>query len=321
MISVSTAIRSVQLCTEHPKSGLKAMAGVFLAPKMAANGLPLPAPCCRHLHSENPNHCPNGIWVKTRKGRGYLKYDFASHGAPHKTDSELFWQTKQEFVEKYNARFVNFGGNAPESPAAYQEEFSANLKAVIDVLHADQALVDYLADTLVELGESVPETLGSFELGTKGNPFTDKRLFDFRNYPADLYAKPGDKVPNRAGLSKWGAWVNAFGAKEYGRPLFLVASADLAESTNLSGFGAAYGDFTGYGWYRRFGESEGVILPQEITEFANAGIMSGLATVNLSSDPEKEFDGFWGACSTYGSFSYLNMACSACLASLARTAS
>jgi len=30
-----------------------------------------------------------------------------------------------------------------------------------------------------------------------------------------------------------------------------------------------------------------------------------MATVNLSSDPEKTFDGFWGACSTYGSFSYL----------------
>ena len=30
-----------------------------------------------------------------------------------------------------------------------------------------------------------------------------------------------------------------------------------------------------------------------------------MATVNFSKDPEKEFDGFWGACSTYGSFSYL----------------
>ena len=30
-----------------------------------------------------------------------------------------------------------------------------------------------------------------------------------------------------------------------------------------------------------------------------------LATVNLAPDPESGFDGFWGACSTYGSFSYL----------------
>jgi transketolase len=30
-----------------------------------------------------------------------------------------------------------------------------------------------------------------------------------------------------------------------------------------------------------------------------------MATVNLAPDVEAEFDGFWGACSTYGSFSYL----------------
>ena len=48
-----------------------------------------------------------------------------------------------------------------------------------------------------------------------------------------------------------------------------------------------------------------MLLPQEITEFANAGIMVGMATVNFAGDPEQEFDGFWGACSTYGSFSYL----------------
>ena len=33
--------------------------------------------------------------------------------------------------------------------------------------------------------------------------------------------------------------------------------------------------------------------------------MAGLATVNLAEDPFGQFDGFWGACSTYGSFSYL----------------
>jgi transketolase len=209
------------------------------------------------------------------------------------------------FADKYGAKFVNVNGSAPAARADLIAEFSANLKAVMDVLHQDQALVDYLADTLVKIGESVPESIATFQLGHKGNPFSDPRLFDYENYPADLFVKPGEKVANRAGLSKWGAWANAFGAKEYGRPLFLVASADLAESTNLSGFGARYGDFAGYGWYRRFGSPEGVILPQEITEFANSGIMSGMVTVNLSDAPEQSFDGFWGACSTYGSFSYL----------------
>jgi transketolase len=217
----------------------------------------------------------------------------------------MFWDTKRPFAEKYGVQFVNFGGCAPDDPAALRAEFEANLKAVIDVLHRDQALVDYLADTLVALGDSVPEEIPTFKLGQKGNPFQDERLYDYRNYPADVYVKPGTAVPNRAALAKWGAWVNAFGAKEYGRPLFIVCSADLAGSTNISGFAEKYGDFPGYGWYERFGTADGVLLAQEITEFANAGIMVGMASVNFAADPEKAFDGFWGACSTYGSFSYL----------------
>jgi transketolase len=151
----------------------------------------------------------------------------------------------------------------------------------------------------------VPETLPAFRLAGPGSPFEDERLYDYEHYPQDLYAVPGTKVANRAALGKWGAWANAFGAREYGRPLFIVSSADLAGSTNISGFGEGYGDFEGYGWYERFGSAEGVLLPQEITEFANAGIMVGLAAVNLASNPEERFDGFWGASSTYGAFSYL----------------
>ena len=48
-----------------------------------------------------------------------------------------------------------------------------------------------------------------------------------------------------------------------------------------------------------------MLLPQGITEFATAGMLTGVATVNFSEKPEKEFNGFLGACSTYGSFVYL----------------
>ena len=254
---------------------------------------------------DNPDRVPSVTWVKTRKGRDYLKYDNLSHGSPHKINCELFWETKRPFAEKYGVTFANFGGAAPDAPAERRAEFEANLRAVIGVLHRDQALVDYLADTLVALGDSVPEEIPAFQLGKRGNPFQDERLYDYRNYPAGLYVKPGTSVANRAALAKWGGWVNAFGAQEYGRPLVLACSADLAGSTNVSGFAKGYGDFPGYGWYERYGTSEGVLLPQEITEFANAGILAGMATVNFAPNPEEVFDGFWGACSTYGSFSYL----------------
>ena len=83
---------------------------------------------------------------------------------PHKINSEIFWETKRPFAEQYGAQFVNFGGAAPADPAAQREEFRANLNAVIEVLRQDQALVDYLADRLVALGESVPEEIAGFKL-------------------------------------------------------------------------------------------------------------------------------------------------------------
>ena len=253
----------------------------------------------------NPDRVPSVAWFKTRKGREYLKYDNKSHGSPHKMNSDLFWQTKRPFADKYGATFVNFGGDPPDNADEVQKEFAANLKVVMDVLHQDQALIDYLADRLVELGERVPDSIPAFNLGKVGNPFTDERLYDYKNYPEDLFAKPGDLVANRSGLQKWGAWVNAFGAREYQRPLVLACSADLADSTMISGFAKPYGDFEGYGVYERPGTPEGVLLPQEITEFANSGILAGAATVNFAPDPVADFDGFWGAFSTYGSFSYL----------------
>ena len=253
----------------------------------------------------NPDRAPSMTWVKTRKGREYLKYDNKSHGSPHGRNSDLFWQTKQPFAERYGVEFANAGGWAPDDLDELHAEFEANLRAVMEVLHRDEDLVNYLADRLVELGDSVPVEIPALRIGRGDSPFQDERLFDYVNYPDDLFVRPGTSVANRRALAKWGAWVNAFGAREYGRPLFVACSADLADSTNISGFAKPHGDFDGYGWYERFGTPEGVLLPQEITEFANAGLMAGVATVNLSPNPEEAFDGLWGACSTYGSFSYL----------------
>ncbi len=255
--------------------------------------------------SENPQRAPSVAYLKTRKGRDYLKCDFASHGSPHSLNCPEFWETKRPFVEKYGIPFEGMGEPAPKDPEALRAQFRANLQVVMEVLRRDQDLVDYIADTLVSLGESVPEEIPTFRLGKRGNPFRDERLYDFYNYPPEMYVAPGTKVANRQALWRWGAWVNAFGHEHYGRPLFLACSADLAESTNIIGFAKGWGDFPGYGWYERYGTPEGVMLPQEITEFANAGILAGVATVNFAENPQEEFDGFYGACSTYGSFAYL----------------
>jgi transketolase len=257
------------------------------------------------VNSGNPDRAPQVTWFRTRKGRGYLKYDNASHGAPHPRNSAEFWQTKKEFAERYGAEFRNVDGEAPADEAALREEFSANLKAVAEVLAADNELVDYLAGRLVELGDAVPEEIPAAVVKPGASPFEDPALYDYTAYPDELFARPGEKVANRKALARWGAWINAYGAQHYGRPLFIASSADLSASTNIAGFAEGHGDFPGYGWYERFGSADGALLPQSITEFANAALMTGMATVNLSDRPEERFDGFWGATSTYGSFSYL----------------
>jgi transketolase len=253
----------------------------------------------------NEDQRPNMTWFKTIKGRGYIVTGYKSHGVPHKLNSDLFWQLRKEFSDKYGTEWVGTDQPAPGDPKELRAQFEANLKAIADTITGDDELVDYLADRLVEVGDSVPEEIEDFRLDTSKNPFHDKRLWDFQSYPKELFVAPGSNVPNRAALAKWGAWANSFGRRYYGRPLFLAMSADLAESTNIAGFAAGFGEEEGWGRYDREHNPEGALLPQEITEFSNAGISAGIACVNLSPKPFEDFDGFYAGCSTYGSFSYL----------------
>lgn len=254
---------------------------------------------------EDKDGRPGVTWMRTRKGRDYGKFDYASHGAPHKTNSPEYWATKKPFMEKYDVEFEGYGEAAPDDPKALHEQVKNNMAKVAQVLRSKDGTVQYLANRLVELGESVPTRPAQFALGAKGNPTADASLFDFENYPASLWKKPGEKAPNRAALGDFGSWLNSTCKEKYGQPLVLAMSADLAGSTNIAGFADDYEGKSNYGRYERNENPEGALLPQEITEFANSGISCGIASVNMSDDPEREFLGFYAACSTYGSFSYL----------------
>ena len=257
-------------------------------------------------YSENKEQRPNLSWFKTRKGREYGIYDNKSHGTPHKPmNSEMFWETTKIFTERYGIEFEGFGKPAPENEAKRVEQTRTNLSRIVSLYEQDQELLDYVADTLVELGESIPDQKTTLHYDFNKNPFLDPAFTDYKNYPDEIFAQPGEKKPNRAGLAKFGAWINARCYEKCGRPLFIAMSADLADSTNISGFAKSYGDFKGFGPYERNSNPQGCLLPQGITEFANAGISVGIATVNLSEKPFQDFNGFYATCSTYGSFVYL----------------
>jgi transketolase len=254
----------------------------------------------------NPADVPSVAWFKTRKGRGYGKYDAASHGAPWPINSEQFWALRKQFMARYRVEYQGVDAPAPSDPEALRAQEEANLQVVMEVLRHDEDLVEWLSDRLVAIAGTVPESIDGFRLGGEASKvFADKRIFDFEHYPEEIWKRPGEKAPNRAGLGAWGSYVNALAKRDYGRPLFIACSADLADSTNISGFGTDFGEMRGFGWYEKSSNPTGAVLPTEITEFTNAGLMAGLATVDLADDPFTSFDGFWGACSTYGSFSYL----------------
>jgi transketolase len=256
---------------------------------------------------ENPDNSPTMAWFRTQKGRGYGKVDAASHGTPHKMHSPEFWAARKEFMARYGVEYAGVDEPAPTDPAARAAQAETNFRTALSVLRRDDALITWLSDRLVEIAASVPETIEGFRFGGKAAEHRAAigKMFDFETYPAEMWRKPGDKQPNRAGLAAWSSYVNAVAGRDLGRPLFIACSADLAESTNIAGFAKPFGDLPGFGWYERDSNPTGALLPTEITEFTNAGMMAGLASVNFAADPFADFEGFWGAFSTYGSFSYL----------------
>ena len=251
----------------------------------------------------DPN-VPKVIYGKGTKGRGYHKIDYSSHGSPHKRNSELFWDTKEDFAEKYNVEFNGFKEAAGETREGQENQAISYFNSVFSVLRSNQGLVDYIADTLVDLGDSVPEKIESCKV-TVDNPAKDTEVFNIGSLPKDLFVDPGTKAPNRVGFSKYASFINSRSFAKYGRPLVVAMSADLADSTNISGFAKGYGDSDDLGLYNYKTNKDSPLMPQGITEFTNSGMLAGLATVNFCDDPYEDFNGFYGAMSTYGSFSYL----------------
>ena len=251
----------------------------------------------------DPN-VPKVIYGKGIKGRGYHKIDYSSHGSPHKRNSELFWRTKEDFALKYNVEFNGFNEQAAETRDAQEDQAKSYFESVFSVLRSNQDLVDYIADTLVNLGKSVPEKIESCKVTVK-NPAKDPDIFNIGSLPKDLFVEPGTKAPNRVGFSKYASFINSISISKYGRPLVVAMSADLADSTNISGFAKGYGDANDLGLYNYKTNKDSPLMPQGITEFTNSGMLAGLATVNFCDEPYDDFNGFYGAMSTYGSFSYL----------------
>ena len=257
------------------------------------------------IFGDNAADAPRMCWFKTIKGRGYVVTGYKSHGAAHKRNHEYYWQCRDEFRETYGAEFDGYGQGDPGGDAA-TEQARSHLQTVIDAMAGDRDFVEWLSDRLVAIGDSVPARIEGQRVDPTVDLLRDDPSFtDLENLPAELFAAPGTQAPNRKGFELFGAWWNSYALAKYGRPLVIAMAADLAESTNIAGFMKSFGEAKGNGWYERDSNPAGSLLPQQITEFTNAGICAGLGCTNFAEDRENKFAGYIGACATYGSFSYL----------------
>jgi len=256
------------------------------------------------LVKNHDSNIPKVIYSKTRKGRGYHIYDNQSHGAAHKRNSDLFWKTKKDFSDKYKVDFPGFGESAAQTWEGQVQQAKLMFDSVFKVMSDNQDYVDYLSERLIEIGESVPVKIGGCKIKSTTQNI-EKSIFNLNSLPEDLFVQPGESIPNRVGFSKYASYINTIYEKKYGYPLVMAMSADLADSTNLSGFSKNYDNGNDKGLFDKNNNIDSPLFPQGITEFTNAGMMAGATTVNFSNNPYENFNGFYGAASTYGSFSYL----------------
>ena len=78
----------------------------------------------------NPDRVPSMAWFKTRKGRGYGKYDDKSHGTPWPMNAPEFWAVRKEFMARYGVEYEGVDEPAPDRRRRQREaQAAAELRA------------------------------------------------------------------------------------------------------------------------------------------------------------------------------------------------
>ena len=74
----------------------------------------------------NPDGVPSMAWFKTRKGRGYGKYDNKSHGTPHAMNSPEFWAVRRGVHGAHGVEYAGVDEPAPTDAAEREAQARHN---------------------------------------------------------------------------------------------------------------------------------------------------------------------------------------------------
>ena len=254
-----------------------------------------------------------GYWPAAADGRipggpdqivGYPSHPFA-----FKMNSPYIVALARTFEERYGVQFDGIRDGEVTDPRQRLVQFKTNVDVVMSVLDRN-GLGDWLADRLVEIGDTVTDRL-PLRIDVTRDPFLDDRL-SVANLPDSpqkvaikhptsgiekevsiaLFRKPGEKAGARRAISEIVKWLNYV---TKGR--MLTISADLSESINLE-----HGNLWGH--YDPEENPFGTRLKAAIQEAGNASTAIGLVSQNASVDPDR-FAGVWAISGTYGAFTPL----------------
>jgi transketolase len=242
-------------------------------------------------------------------GAGDQVVGYPSHPYAMKMNSEYFVALARTFEERYGVEFSGIRQGPVTDPRERLIQFKTNIDVAMSVLDRD-GLGDWLADRLVEIGDSVKDDL-PLRIDVKHDPFLDDRL-RVANLPVEpqtltvrnsasgaekqlkvaLFRKAGEVAGARRGISEIVKWLNYVTDNRV-----LTLAADLSESVNLE-----HGNIWGH--YDPETNPLGTRLKAAIQEAGNASSAIGLVGQNASPDPEA-FAGVWAFSGTYGAFTPL----------------
>src|SRR5205807_1421883 len=142
-----------------------------------------------------------------------------------KMNSEYFVALAQTFEKQFGAEFEGIRKGPVTDTKERLIQFKTNIDKVMSLLDKN-GLGDWLADRLVEIGDTVKDDL-PLRIDAKTNPFLDDRL-RVKNLPTEpqkvtvhnpisgaqkpvdiaLFKKPGEAAGARRGISEIIKWMN-----------------------------------------------------------------------------------------------------------------
>ena len=242
-------------------------------------------------------------------GYGDQIISYASHPYGFPLNGDYFTALASTFEQRFGIEFEGIRDGAVGDVRERLIQFKRNIDAALSVLDRD-GLGDWLADRLVQIGDSVQDDL-PLRIDRHADPFLDERL-QVQNLPVEaqsvsvanavtgeskdvsikLFEEPGNVRGTRRAISEIAKYMNYVTDNR-----LVIVAADLAESINVEHGGL-------WGHYDPVHNPSGTRLKAAIQEAGNVSTAVGFVGQSVSLDPDRHV-GVWAISGTYGAFTPL----------------